>query len=58
MNRKSNPKDVKSSQISIRLTSAELYRLEKMAKCDKTTRGSVIRKMIQETKPCDTKEQE
>tara|TARA_R110000796_G_scaffold124475_2_gene238937 strand:- start:549 stop:713 length:165 start_codon:yes stop_codon:yes gene_type:complete len=53
MNRKSNPKDVKSSQISIRLTSAELYRLEKMAKCDKTTRGSVIRTLIHKNKICN-----
>lgn len=53
MNRKANPEDVKKLQITIRLTKADLDRLEMMSSCNEITRGSVIRTLIHKNKICN-----
>lgn len=53
MNRKSNPEDVKNINLTIRMTSASISKLDAIVQCSGLSRANVVRELIKTSVTCD-----
>ena len=53
MNRKKNQEDVKNINVTIRMTSASISKLDAIADCSGLSRANVIRELVKASVTCD-----
>ena len=52
MKKAKNPQDVKNINVTIRMTIADMQKLNEIVQCTKLSKGNVIRSLIHKSKPC------